>query len=161
MNRLTADNPCGNFDTMMNFSYAKDNRVVLRFGLGQENIDLCDYVAKASKNECTLTPEEVMEGACFECDNGYCNLGIIYTVATQAAELRARLKEYEDQKERHLLKRPIDTGALKEPIKIGNGTFGKGTHILYKCPTCGEWVNRCRKAKYCDQCGQALDWSGD
>lgn len=101
MNRLTTDNPQSNFETMMNFAYAKDRRVVLRFGLGQEDIDLCDYIVKASQNNCNLTPEEVMEGACLECDNGYCTLGIFYAVATQAAELRTRLKEYEDKEENH------------------------------------------------------------
>ena len=99
-NRLTTDNPQGNFETMMNFAYAKDRRVVLRFGLGQENIDLCDYIAKASQSDCGLDPEAVMEGACLECDNEYCPLGILYAVATQAAELRARLKEYEDSEKK-------------------------------------------------------------
>lgn len=36
MNRLTTDNPQSNFETMMNFAYAKDRRVVLHFGLGQQ-----------------------------------------------------------------------------------------------------------------------------
>ncbi len=42
------------------------------------------------------------------------------------------------------------------PIRLGNGTFGKGTTV-YKCPCCMQFVSRINK--YCGECGQALDWS--
>ena len=54
--------------------------------------------------------------------------------------------------------KPVDVGKLKHPVTIGKGTFGKGTHIIYKCPVCDDWVNSVRKWNYCPTCGQALDW---
>ncbi len=95
--RLTTDSPNGNFETMMNYAYAKDNRVILRYGDGEEDIDLCEYIAKEAKEiGCNLSSDDIMEGSCIECD---CPLAILYVVATQAAELRGRLKEIEDKNE--------------------------------------------------------------
>lgn len=43
---------------------------------------------------CCLTDDDVMNGSCLEgCD---CVLSVLYTIAVQAAELRERLKQYED-----------------------------------------------------------------
>lgn len=92
--RLTTDDPTNNIQTLLNYAYAKDGRVFLRYGNGKEDIDLCEYVAEtAAENYCNHTPDEIMDGACMECD---CPFAILYAVAIQAAELRARLKEYED-----------------------------------------------------------------
>lgn len=97
MKRLTTDNPVYNVDVMLNYAYAKDGRVFLRYGDGDIDIDLCEYISRmAAGYQCKPTPEEVIEGECMECD---CPLGILYVVATQAAELRARLKEFEDREE--------------------------------------------------------------
>lgn len=43
---------------------------------------------------------------------------------------------------------------LKSDIKIGCVTFEKGTTVIAKCPTCGNWVRK--SDKYCGECGQAL-----
>lgn len=92
--RLTTDKPTNNTQTMLNYAYAKDGRVILRYGNGEEDIDLCDYIAlEAADKCCRPTADEVMDGACMECD---CPLAILYVVSIQAAELRERLKEYED-----------------------------------------------------------------
>ena len=82
---------------MLNYAYAKDGRVVLRFGAEEPNIDLCEYMAKVAGKQCgvQLTPDDFMEGACFECDNG-CPLGILYVVALQAAALSAHVTDIED-----------------------------------------------------------------
>lgn len=94
MKRLTTDNPQNNTETLLNYAYVKDRRAILRHGGGQAHVDLCEYIAKqAKKAGCDLTADDVMEGSCMECD---CPLGILYTVATQAAETRERLKRYED-----------------------------------------------------------------
>lgn len=92
--RLTTDEPKNNTETMLNYSYGKDNQAVLRYADGKEDVDLCEYISKcANEKGCKVEPEDLMEGACMECD---CELAILYTVAVQAAELRGRLKMYED-----------------------------------------------------------------
>lgn len=96
MKRLTTDDPYENVFIMLNYAYrGDDGNVKLRYGNGEENIDLCEYIAQESTGKsCDLSAEDVMEGACIEgCD---CPLAILYTVAVQAAELRERLKKYED-----------------------------------------------------------------
>ena len=101
--RLTTDNPLGNFDALMNYAYAKDGNVMLSYGAGKNDIDLVSYVLqKVDEGICPAESEEdIIEGCCLECENE-CQLGILYFVAVQAAELRARLKMYEDLAERAL-----------------------------------------------------------
>ena len=103
--RLTMDNPLGNFDALMNFAYAKGGQVLLRYANNQENMDLCDYIAFHTKGTCNLSAQEVLDGACFECDDFYCPLGRAYFASVQAAELRERLKMYEDLAEQALKER--------------------------------------------------------
>jgi len=92
--RLTTDEPQNNTETMLNYAYGKDNQAVLRYADCQENVDLCEYISKCAKEKgCKVEPEDLMEGACMECD---CELAVLYTVSVQAAELRGRLKMYED-----------------------------------------------------------------
>lgn len=94
MDRLTTDNPNDNLSTLLNFAYAKDHRVVLSFADDKNDHDLCEYVANfALRNGCIFTPEEVMDGACSECD---CHIAVMNNTAIQAAELRARLMMIED-----------------------------------------------------------------
>lgn len=94
--RLTTDEPENNTETMLNFAYAKDGNVFLR-GVDVENVcdmGLCEYVSReANEKGCKHTPEDIIEGACMECD---CEIATLYWVAAQAAELRGRLKRYED-----------------------------------------------------------------
>lgn len=103
--RLTTDNPLGNFDALMNYAYAKDGNVLIRYANNQENMDLCDYIAHHAKCECAINAQEVLDGACFECDDFYCPLGRAYFASVQAAELRERLKMYEDLAEQALKER--------------------------------------------------------
>lgn len=98
--RLTVDKPLGNFDALMNYAYAKDGNVLIRYANNQENIDLCDYIAHHAKCDCAINAQEVLDGACLECDDFYCPLGRAYFASVQAAELRERLKMYEDLTEK-------------------------------------------------------------
>lgn len=99
-----------NTERLMNFAYAKDNRVFIPQQY-KEDIYLCEYVAK---HGCGLTAESVMEGSCFECDLD-CVPGILYFCAVQAAELRERLKMFEDK---------LENGALIElPCKVGDTVY--------------------------------------
>lgn len=95
MNRLTTDKPVGITERMLNFAYCDNGRVKLLCAEGKDNIDLCEYVAyRATSMGCCLTDDDVMAGACLEgCD---CPLSTLYTIAVQAAELRERLKQYEN-----------------------------------------------------------------
>lgn len=94
MDRLTTDTPETNLQALLNFAYAKDQRVVLAYADDKNDHDLCEYVANfALRNGCIFTPEEVMDGACSECD---CHIAVMKNTAIQAAELRGRLKRIED-----------------------------------------------------------------
>ena len=103
--RLTTDKPLGNFDALMNHAFVKDRKVLLRYANNQENMDLCDYIAFHAKSDCGINAEEVLNGACIECDDFACSLGRAYLSAVQAAELRERLKMYEDLAEQALKER--------------------------------------------------------
>lgn len=104
MKRLTTDNPQTKAEIKLNYAYADGGQIYLRYGEGEENIDLNEYLAGiADKKRCRPTAEEIRDGACLEgCD---CEVAILQTVATQAAELRARLREYENAEETGLLVR--------------------------------------------------------
>ena len=106
--RLTTNKPLGNFDALMNYAYAKDGNVLIRYANNQENMDLCDYIAHHAKCDCAINAQEVLDGACLECDDFYCPLGRAYFASAQAAELRERLKMYEDLAEQALKERKTD-----------------------------------------------------
>ena len=93
--RLSTDEPISNDEELLNFAYAKDGRVVLRHAEGIDNVDLCKFIQEKA---CDVTDQEIMDGACFECENlEYCIYGITYILGVQAAELRERLKMLEDK----------------------------------------------------------------
>lgn len=103
-----------NTEQLTNFAYAKDNRVFIPQPY-KDDIDLCEYVSKLTKVKgCNLPTEEIMEGACLECDRD-CEIGILYYCAIQAAELRERLKMFEDK---------LESGTLIElPCKVGDTVY--------------------------------------
>lgn len=95
MKRLTTDNPKGNFETLMNLAYAKDKRVFLR-GVYEDggDMELYDFISLCVRDTgCGATARELEDGICEEC---YCEFGYLSWVCVQAAELRGRLKMYED-----------------------------------------------------------------
>ncbi|MBQ4160571.1 MAG: hypothetical protein IJD83_06525 [Clostridia bacterium] len=109
--RLTMDSPTTNTGNVLNLAYAKDGNVYLRYGV--EDVNLCDYVSNfATKQGCNYTPNEIMEGACLECD---CEVNLLYCLAVQAAELRERLKYYEDLEEQGRL--------IVPPCKVGDKVY--------------------------------------
>lgn len=98
MNRLTTDTPKDNTETMLNMAYAENSWVKIR---GMEK-EFTSYLAEQCRrtNKCDLSDCDAMEicEAITECNfsNPHCPIFLLHTVAVQAAELRARLKEYED-----------------------------------------------------------------
>lgn len=103
--RMTNDNPQGNYEAVLNYAFVKDDKVLLRYANEQENIDLCDYIAFHAKGTCGMSAQEVLDGSCFECDDFSCSLGRAYIAAVQAAELREKLKIYENLAEQALKER--------------------------------------------------------
>ena len=98
MDRLTTDNPDTNVDALLNLAFAGDDKNV-KLRIHPEDIDLCEYISRMAaeeRNVCFVSPKGVMEGACMECDLRECPYGTLNFVATQAAELRGRLKMIED-----------------------------------------------------------------
>ena len=95
--RLTTDKPDGNLQTLLNYAYDNDHETYLRYAGGRKAVPLALYIEQeAHAQGCKdVTADGVRDGDdCFMCDG--CVLAILNAVATQAAELRARLKEYED-----------------------------------------------------------------
>jgi regulator of replication initiation timing len=103
MERLTTDNPKGNFETLMNYCYDKDREAILQYAGGRENVPLYKYVAELCREKgCIegideITLEEIDEKLCDpgaeHCD---CPVGILYYLGAQAVQTRGMLKKYED-----------------------------------------------------------------
>ncbi len=120
--RLVNDNPTTNTETMLNLAYAKDGNVYLRYGT--DDMNLCDYVSALATNKgCNYTSTEIMEGACLECD---CEVNLLYCLAVQAAELRERLKYYEDLEEQGRM--------IISPCKVGADVYIYIAEIDAVCP---------------------------
>lgn len=108
------DSPKGDYDRLMNYAYAKDNKVYLSYAGGKYDVDLCEYVSDLAKAKgYDFSPELIMEdGLLDNCDDDF---AILYYCAVQAAELRARLKMYEDK---------LENGTLIElPCKVGDTVY--------------------------------------
>ena len=125
--RLTTDKPYNNLTSMLNFAYAKDGDVYLRYADGEEDKRLVDYIAKIAKEKgCEHTADDILDDGCVECD---CEVAVLHAVAIQAAELRARLAELEDM---------IEHGRLIElPCMVGQDCY------IVKKDKDGDYQMRC------------------
>lgn len=93
--RLTTNEPQSNVEKMLNYARCKNKEVFIYDEQGND-VKLTEYIAKHAQEECEVTAEDIiMEGCCFWCMD--CPLGILNTLAIQAAELRHRLAEFEDK----------------------------------------------------------------
>ena len=137
---LVTDNPQGMVESMLNFAYAKNEKVYLSYANGTEDIELCEYVSQLTKkNGCNLSANDVMEGSCIEgCD---CEVAILYSLAVQAAELRERLKHYESLEKRGLLQ--------TLPCKVGDTVY-----FSIDEPRCSAEID----GIYIDEQGVHFDW---
>jgi hypothetical protein len=97
-----------------------------------------------------------MMDICYDEEKGTWSECKSYTVINVATEedFKALQDAVEKQKGRK-----CERVKLQEDIKIGNGTFRKGTSVCGKCPACESWVQI--QDKYCRYCGQKLDWSDE
>lgn len=114
MKRLTTDTPKGIVETIFNFAYEKGKKVFLTYADGKSDVDVCEYVSKLAKAKgFDFSPEDIMEEGLFEYYQE--DFAVLYCLAVQAAELRERLKFYEDK---------LENGTLIElPYKVGNSTI--------------------------------------
>ena len=84
---------------MLNNVYAKDGSIVIRSTEDdRKDVDLCEYIAEKCK--CNYSADDIAEWDCGDCQ--LCPYGIMYAACIQAAELRERLKQYEDKDEQGL-----------------------------------------------------------
>ncbi|MEE0858302.1 MAG: hypothetical protein U0M12_02405 [Acutalibacteraceae bacterium] len=97
LRKVITDEPTTDYEAMLNFARVNDGEIVLAYTDGEKDVNLCEYIAKlAARKGCFCTAENVRKGeSCsFDCD---CEVLILNMVAIQAAELRERLKYYEDK----------------------------------------------------------------
>lgn len=134
--RLTTDSPVNITENMLNFAFAENGIVKLRYGRGKENIDLCEYIEDFASDDCCISAHDIMEGACLECDCD-CNLQVLYVCSVQAAELRERLKYYENLNEQ--CKYSVDVAETKHGKWVKQSTsFDLCGVDYYKCSLCGK-----------------------
>lgn len=114
MKRITTDTPKGIVETIFNFAYEKGKKVFLTYADGKSDVDVCEYVSKLAKAKgFDFSPEDIMEEGLFEYYEE--DFVVLYYLAVQAAELRSRLKMFEDK---------FENGTLIElPYKVGNTTI--------------------------------------
>lgn len=105
MERLTTDNPKGNFETVLNYVYSKDGIAYIRNDGVNDDVPLHEWarrecIARGCDNFSGDTFQEIDETIC-ECafDYGECPIFLAYTFACQACHLRDRLKRYEDDEQ--------------------------------------------------------------
>lgn len=133
MKRLTTDKPSNNTETMLNYAYAKEGEVRLRYANGKEGIRLTEYLScLAQEIGCeSATEENILHGdVCSGCD---CEVAILNVLAIQAAELRERLKKYEDAEEQGLL---VWLPSKYEPMQRPPDKFDSGDSRLM------EWLRK-------------------
>lgn len=133
MNRIVNDNPQTNTEVLFNLAYVKDKEVWIRGG-GPDGedctlIDLCKDACEY--NEICPAPIqkadiETIGDLYMDCSMHGCKIGLMYFLGVQAAELRERVREYEEK----------DTP--KQPVKDkAHPRYGMGYEYCdWMCPSC-------------------------
>ena len=153
MNKLVNDNPETNMEVMMNLAFVK-NKEVWIWGGGADGKDctLVDF----SRRMCMCNPEcqfddgfpsdrndlDAIGDTYMDCSMTGCPIGTAYFIAIQAAELRERLRKYEEK---------------DEPFPPRTRTNSRGFRYDY-CGKCGHQLVA-GIPKRCDNCGQAVKWN--
>lgn len=100
MDRLTTDNPNGNFETILNMVYTKDGWGYIRHdGEGVKITDFCLALCKAKEcnvEEAETRREEYKDEFLFECAFVGCPIATVYAALCGYCHTRSRLKKYED-----------------------------------------------------------------
>lgn len=151
MERLTTDNPQGNFETMLNYVYSKDGIAYIRSDGAADDLPLhewakCECIARGCGKSLGETMEEIDEAIC-DCALDYpeCPIFLAYTFACQAVHLRDRLKRYEDtEQEGRLLVLPPNVPLTLEQLREmpGEPVWCKELECwgIVKCEGHGHWA---------------------
>ena len=112
MKKLVTDTPENNMEVMMNLAFVKNKEVWIRGGgIDGDDCTLVDFSKQLcmKNHECQFDdgfPPDIAKddfgqiGDLFmECSMCGCPIGTVYFIAIQAAELRERLRIYEDKSE--------------------------------------------------------------
>lgn len=168
MERLTTDKPQNNSENALNLAYAKDKWVHIR-GMDES---FTDYIKKGCRrNGCNLS--EMSDHEVCECvtecafSNPECPVFLLFMVATQAAELRARLSTYEDTgllpEEIKVLQEQTQRGQKCEYCDFSSGScreriqYFDGTNAFLLVAIDGNGVFVEEKINFCPMCGRKLD----
>lgn len=163
MKHIITDDPQTNTEVMFNLAYVKDKEVWIHgAGEDQKDCSLVDFTKNmCSRNHlCSVNSEmeacDDLDALCdwyMDCSMSGCPIGTAYFIAIQAAELRERLRQYED----------ANDPAIDEPILLENQhkPYGISTNAnspwISRCPKCGKKVEG-KQTKFCKYCGQAVKW---
>ena len=103
MDKIITDTPSNNYETQCNFCRYVNNRAKFLETSAGKDTDIYDFCRKQCKEKCDVNfPEEddgtMLETMCFDCCMSDCVIYLLYISAVQAAELRERLKIYEEGK---------------------------------------------------------------
>ena len=150
MKKIVTDDPQTNTEVMFNLAYVKDKEVWIRGGGDDgEDCTLIDFTNRmCASHDCLfdITPNEIDEedidntgDRLLECSMSGCPIGTAYFIAIQAAELRERVREYEEK----------DTPIFPKK-RINNRGFQ-----YYYCGKCGHQLPA-GYPKRCDNCGQVV-----
>ncbi len=153
MKHIITDDPQTNTEVMFNLAYVKDKEVWIRGGdeKGEDCtlIKFAERMCQYSNGSCHYVhgfPSDIVGtdidaiGAVYmDCSMSGCPIGTAYFIAIQAAELRERVRKYEEK---------------EDPVSPRTRTNKNGFKYWY-CGKCGHqlpagWPKRC------DNCGQAV-----
>lgn len=155
MNKLVNDNPGTNMEVMMNLAFVKNKEVWIRGGAPDgEDCTLIDFSKQLcmKNHECQFDdgfPPDIAKddfdqlGDLFmECSMCGCQIGTMYFISIQAAELRERLRKHEEK---------------DDPFPPRTRTNSRGFRYDY-CGKCGHQLVAGTPKRF-DNCGQAVKWS--
>ena len=153
MDRLVTDNPQNNMEVMMNLAFVKDKEVWIRGGdekgedctlikfaerMCQYSNGCCHYV-HGFPSDIVGTNIDAIGDVYMDCSVSGCPIGTAYFIAIQAAELRERLRMYENN---------------SYPVPPKTRENKRGFKYEY-CGKCGHQL-AAGWPKFCDNCGKAV-----
>ena len=153
MKKIVTDDPQDNVEVMMNLAFVKDKEVWIRGGGDDgEDCTLIDFTNRmCASHDCLFDIQNESEeddigntgDRLLECSMSGCSVGTTYFIAIQAAELRERLRMYEE-------KDADNQGRQQGPKHVGEWN---------DCPRCGKVLSPIQHIHFCGTCGQEVEWS--